>query len=423
MTDRLPLHRPAIGVLRTVAEMPLAATARVVLREPIVRVARRVASRCRRQGAGNRSRAAVAEVVHHLMAEEAVAVVVPPWVAAEVVAEVAEVEVAVVVAVVKENEMTNIKTAKRISMLIQLSRFASALRGLVLAMLLSIPLLGIAAEQQTFATPDEAVSALIAAFKADDDAALISIFGEQHKRLVVSPDRAENTASRAKALAALQAFHVLEESGPDRRTLLIGDEAWPVPIPLVREKGSWRFATELGENEIINRRIGANEREAIAVLRAYLDAQRLYAAKDRNGDDVLEYAQKLGSSPGKQDGLFWPADTAKGEEASPFGPLIAASAEYLKGHKTGDAFRGYHFRILTRQGKNAPGGAFNYVINGHMIAGFAMVAYPAEPGVSGVMTFIVSNNGNIYQKNLGKNAALIKEFNPDASWKKVDDPS
>ncbi|MFZ4535496.1 DUF2950 domain-containing protein [Propionivibrio sp.] len=319
--------------------------------------------------------------------------------------------------------MTNIKTAKRISMLIQLSRFASALRGLVLAMLLSIPLLGIAAEQQTFATPDEAVSALIAAFKADDDAALISIFGEQHKRLVVSPDRAENTASRAKALAALQAFHVLEESGPDRRTLLIGDEAWPVPIPLVREKGSWRFATELGENEIINRRIGANEREAIAVLRAYLDAQRLYAAKDRNGDDVLEYAQKLGSSPGKQDGLFWPADTAKGEEASPFGPLIAASAEYLKGHKTGDAFRGYHFRILTRQGKNAPGGAFNYVINGHMIAGFAMVAYPAEPGVSGVMTFIVSNNGNIYQKNLGKNAALIKEFNPDASWKKVDDPS
>ena len=339
------------------------------------------------------------------------------------VAVVAAAVVAVAAVVDKENEMTNIRTTHRISMLIQLSRLASALRGLALAILLSVPLLAVAAEQKTFATPDAAVSALIEAFKADDDDALIAIFGEPHKRLVVTPDKAANSASRAKALVELQTFHVLEEAGPDRRILLIGNEAWPVPIPLVREKGAWRFATELGEEEIINRRIGGNELEAIKVLRAYIEAQRQYASRDRNGDDVFEYAQKLGSTPGKQDGLYWPADPAKGEEASPFGPLIAASAAYLKGHKEGDAFHGYHFRILTRQGKNAPGGAYSYVINGRMIAGFAMVAYPAEYGESGVMTFIVSNNGKIYQKDLGKGAAPIKEFNPDASWKRVEDPS
>jgi hypothetical protein len=204
-------------------------------------------------------------------------------------------------------------------------------------------------------------------------------------------------------------------------TLLVGTEAWPFPIPLVRERGAWRFATEVGEDEIINRRIGANERSAITVLRAYLDAQRQYASRDRNADEVLEYAQKVASTPGQQDGLYWEANA--GDEASPFGPLIAASSEYLQGHTAGDAFRGYHFRILKRQGKNAPGGAFSYVINGRMIAGFAMVAYPAEYGVTGVMTFIVSNTGKIYEKNLGKSGAQIREFNPDASWKKVDGAS
>ena len=321
--------------------------------------------------------------------------------------------------------MTTIKIVTSLS--IQLARWASLVRSAALALLLSTTPFAIAAGQQTFATPEAAVSALIDAFKADDEAALISIFGEQHKRLVVSPDQAENAALRAKALARLQAWHVLEETGPDRRTLLIGDDAWPVPIPLVREQGAWRFATELGEDEIINRRIGANEREAIIVLRAYLDAQRQYASRDRNGDEVLEYAQKLGSTAGRHDGLYWPADEAKGEEASPFGPLIAASADYLKGHQAGDAFHGYHFRILTRQGKSAPGGAFSYVINGRMIAGFALIAYPAQYGESGVMSFIVSNNGKIYQKDLGaataKAAARIREFNPDASWKAIDDRS
>jgi hypothetical protein len=140
---------------------------------------------------------------------------------------------------------------------------------------------------------------------------------------------------------------------------------------------------------------------------------------------VLQYAQKLGSTPGKHDGLYWKADESKGEEASPFGPLVAESAAYLKGHKTGDAYRGYHFRILTRQGKSAPGGAYNYVINGRMIAGFAMVAYPDAYGESGVMTFIVNQSGKIYQKNLGpatsKLAVAMTEYNPDRSWKKVEE--
>ncbi|MET0683586.1 MAG: DUF2950 domain-containing protein [Casimicrobiaceae bacterium] len=292
-------------------------------------------------------------------------------------------------------------------------------------LLLAIPLSSFAAEQKTFATPEAAVDALMAALKADDDAAIVALFGDTHKDVVISPDRAANTATRAKLAAAMQTLRVLDERGPDQRVVLIGDQAWPVPIPLVREKGAWRFATEQGLDELINRRIGGNERNAIYVLRAYLDAQRQYASRDRDGDNVLQYAQKLGSTAGKQDGLYWPADAAKDGEQSPFGPLVAESAAYLKGHKEGDAYRGYHFKILTRQGKNAPGGAYNYVINGRMIAGFAMVAYPAQYGDSGIMTFIVSNNGRIYEKDLGRSSVsagnAMTTFDPGPGWKELQD--
>ena len=285
-------------------------------------------------------------------------------------------------------------------------RMSSFLRRWALLLLVAFPLATVAAEQKTFATPEEAVDALIAALKADDDATMVAIFGEQHKTLVVTPDRAANSATRAEVLARLQAFHNLEETAADRRTLFIGDEAWPVPIPLVRNGGRLRFATEQGADEIVNRRIGANERSAITVLQAYLDAQRQYVSRDRDGD-----------------GLYWDADATKGEEASPFGPLIAESAAYLKGHKAGDAYRGYHFRILTRQGKSAAGGAYSYVINGRMIAGFAMVAYPAVYGQSGVMSFIVSNNGKVFEKDLGKNSATVgaamTTFDPTAGWTEV----
>lgn len=297
------------------------------------------------------------------------------------------------------------------------------LRRLALLALCAMPVLAIAAEQQTFATPDQAVDALLAALKADDDAALVAIFGDKHKALVVTPDRTANSANRAKALAAMQTYHLLEEAGKDRRILLIGDQAWPMPIPLVRVGDRWRFATEQGEDELINRRIGANERSAIKVLSAYLDAQNDYATVDRDGDGVRQYAQRLASTPGKHDGLYWAADADKGEELSPFGPLVAESAAYLKGHQAGDPYRGYRFRILTRQGKNAAGGAYSYIINGRMIAGFAMVAYPAQYGESGVMSFIVSQAGKIYQKDLGKASADVgtkmTAFDPGPGWKEV----
>ncbi len=301
--------------------------------------------------------------------------------------------------------------------------FWSILRRLALALMLVAPVAATAAPQETFATPQAAVDALMAALKADSDASMIALFGEEHKDLVVQQDRAASSATRAKVLAAMQAYRVLAEPSPDRRVLLIGDQAWPSPIPLVRVGDRWRFATELGADELANRRIGGNERNAIYVLRAFVDAQRAFAAVDRDGDGVLQYAQKLASTPGKRDGLYWTADPAKGEEESPFGPLIAESSAYLKGHAAGDPYRGYHFRILTRQGANAPGGAYNYVINGRMIAGFAMVAFPAVWDESGVMTFIVNHNGKVYQKDLGKNSAAIgakmNSFDPGAGWKEV----
>ena len=304
-------------------------------------------------------------------------------------------------------------------------RLGSLVRRLALALIVAVPLTAIAAPQETFATPDAAVDALMTALQNDSDASLLAIFGDEHRDLIVSSDRAASSATRAKALAAMQTLRVLEEPSADRRVLVIGDQAWPFPIPIVRAGDRWRFATEDGAEELVNRRIGGNERNAIYVLHAYIDAQRAYAARDRDGDRVLQYAQKLASTPGKHDGLYWAADASKGEEESPFGPLIAESSAYLKGHVAGDPYRGYYFRILTRQGKHAAGGAYSYVINGRMIAGFAAVAYPAQYGNSGVMTFIVNQDGVVYQKDLGAQTAAharsITQFDPGPGWEAVAD--
>jgi hypothetical protein len=323
----------------------------------------------------------------------------------------------------RSNLMTPFPASQRKAFPMNTIRLCSFLFRLLLALSVAVPLAAAAAPQETFATPEAAVDALMAALKADSDPAMVAIFGEEHKDLIVQSDRAATSATRAKILQAMQALRVLKEPAPNRRVLVIGDQAWPVPIPIVRAGDRWRFATEEGREELINRRIGGNERNAMYVLRAYVDAQRAYAAADRDGDGVLQYAQKLASAPGKHDGLYWPADAAKVEEPSPFGPLIAESAAYLEGHKAGDPYRGYHFRILTRQGQHAPGGAYNYVINGRMIAGFAMVAYPAAYGESGVMTFIVSHNGKVYEKDLGKESAQVgakmATFDPGAGWREV----
>jgi hypothetical protein len=186
-----------------------------------------------------------------------------------------------------------------------------------LSLALSVPLGAAAMEPKSFATPDAAVNALLAALKADDDAALKVVFGDEHADLLISADKAANSATRAQAAAAMETYRLLEEHGNDRRVLLIGDQAWPLPIPLVQTAGRWHFATDEGVEELVNRRVGANERSAIDVLEAYVDAQKEYASRDRNGDDVLEYAQQLGSTPGKRDGLYWPADAEGGDNHRP----------------------------------------------------------------------------------------------------------
>jgi hypothetical protein len=326
----------------------------------------------------------------------------------------------------RNHAMRPFHTIQRESINVNILRFWSFLQRLIMPLALAVPLAALSAPQQTFETPEAAVDALMTALKVDTDAALVPIFGEEHMDLVINADPAVSKANRAKVVALMQTMRVLHEPTPVRRVLLIGSMAWPLPIPIVRvEGGRWRFATEEGEEEITNRRIGENEYNAIYVLRAYVGAQRVYADRDRDGDGVRQYAQKLGSSPAKQDGLYWPADAAKGEELSPFGPLIAESTFDVKRRSLGDGggYRGYHFKVLTRQGKSAPGGAYNYIINGRMIAGFAMVAYPVDYGNTGVMSFIVNHNGKIFEKNLGAGtvgvAAKMTSFDPGAGWKEV----
>ena len=206
--------------------------------------------------------------------------------------------------------------------------------------------------------------------------------------------------------------------------LEVGTNSWPFPVPIVKKDGRWFFDTEAGKEEIFRRRIGKNELATLEVMRAYVDAQREYASRDRNGDEVLEYAQRLASTPGAKDGLYWPPDLDG--EISPLGPLVAqAQGEgYRMAGKAQDAtrepFHGYFFKILTRQGKHAPGGKYDYVINGHMIGGFALVAWPAEYGESGIMTFIVNQQGRVYQRDLGpktdKLAAAMKAYDPASGW-------
>jgi hypothetical protein len=297
-------------------------------------------------------------------------------------------------------------------------RLRATARQLLLAATLLVPL-AVAAQQTTFPNPDAAVEALQRALQANDADALQRIFGDQYRDVVSSGDPAYDAARRAEAAAALTTRKRLQEMGPDRRILRFGAQDWPFAIPLVRADVGWRFATEQGVDELLNRRIGGNERNAIYVMRAIGDAQRQYAETDRMGDGVLQYARRLGSSPGRHDGLYWAADSARGDEASPLGPLVASASTELAGHKEGDAYGGYYFRLLTRQGASAPGGAYSYVINGRMIAGFAAVATPAQWGRTGVMTFMISHNGKLYQKNLGPKPSAVTSFDPGPGWTEV----
>jgi hypothetical protein len=280
-----------------------------------------------------------------------------------------------------------------------------------------------AAEAAMFATPEAALSAFADALNGRDDQGLLALLGPEHRHELLGGDPAAVRQGLVLLRAAAAQDLRLVAEGPDRMTVILGRQAWPMPIPLVRDERGWRFDTAAGLEEIVDRRIGRNELAAIELARVYGDAQEAYASEDRDGDEVLEYAQALASTPGQRDGLFWQPGN-DGEE-SPLAAFAARAAEYLGYREEGEPYRGYHFRILTKQGPNPPGGAYDYVINGNMIAGFALVAWPADHGNSGVMTFVLSHQGKLYEKDLGPDTASLAEaitrYDPDASWTAVDE--
>lgn len=277
---------------------------------------------------------------------------------------------------------------------------------------------------RSFPTPDAAVTALADAARQYDWPELRALFGLATDALVAT-DRVQATNELGDFAAAFAAHHRLIAETPNRQVLEVGANAWPFPVPLVQREHQWLFDIEAGKEELLNRRIGRNELAVLETMRAYVDAQREYASRDRDADEVLEYAQRLSSSPGTKDGLFWPANLDG--ELSPFGPFVAqAQAEGYAMDAGGQAqarepFHGYYFKILTRQGKHAPGGAYHYVTNGNMIGGFALVAWPADYRESGVMTFIVNQQGRVYQQDLGpdtaKKASRMKAYDPAPGWK------
>ena len=302
---------------------------------------------------------------------------------------------------------------------------SSAKRTFVLALLpsLAVPV-GAADTGKTFATAEEAVSALVSATTTKDRDALHALFGPAGADLE-NPDRVQSTNELNTFTAAFNQTNRLARLSDSQYVLEVGTDLWPFPVPIVKKDGRWFFDTEVGKDELLGRRIGQNELVTLEAMRAYVDAQREYASQDRDGDKVLEYAQRMSSSPGKMDGLYWP--TELNGEVSPLGPLVgeAQGEGYFRTPAATDAgpqpFHGYLFKILTRQGAHAPGGKHDYIINGNMIGGYALVGWPAEYGVSGVMTFIVNQQGRIYQKDLGdKTAKIVKKmraYDPDPSWK------
>lgn len=273
------------------------------------------------------------------------------------------------------------------------------------------------ASQRTFATPQEAAHALVAAAEANDNAALLKILGPEGKDIVSSGDANEDKSGRAQfARLAAEKLEIRQDEA-DRNTILAGSQAWPFPVPLVRKDGMWRFDSAAGRVEVLARRIGRHELDAMEVCRGYVEAQMDYATHHYDGHGAMQYAQKIVSSPGKKDGLYWEGER---ESLVPKSFAGAAAAMFAEGKKP-VPYHGYYFHILKAQGPDADGGAADYVVNGEMIGGFALVAFPAEYGVSGILTFIVNQRGIVYSKDLGPNtmtlARQMTRFNPDKTWK------
>jgi hypothetical protein len=277
-------------------------------------------------------------------------------------------------------------------------------------------------KQQRFSSPDEAVDSLVVAVRANDVKGMLAVLGQEGKELVSSGDEVADRAGREGFLKSFEEMHRVERKSAETSLLHTGKDDWILPIPIVKKNGKWLFDTGRGKQEILDRRIGRNELHVIDTMQAYVDAQHEYATKDCSDCGRVVFAQRLISTPGKRDGLYWEAK--EGEKESPFGPLVAQAAR--EGYANADLspFHGYYFRILKGQGRHAEGGAYDYVVNGKMLLGFALISYPAEYGNSGIMTFIVNQKGDIYQKNLGKKTTqrveAIKAFDPGKGWKKVE---
>jgi hypothetical protein len=279
-------------------------------------------------------------------------------------------------------------------------------------------------KQMSFVSPDDAATAFAKSLRENNEGKLMKILGPDAKELVSSGDEVRDRLGREKFVEAYDQQHRIDTES-DKKILVVGKNDWPFPIPIVQEDGKWMFDTANGKEEILNRRIGKNELDTIQTMLAIVDAEREYAMKDHDGDGIRKYAQKFKSDPGKENGLYW--DTKEGEQPSPLGPLAAKARQegYFekKSSEKPSPYHGYFYRILTAQGTHADGDAFDYIVNGKMIGGFAVVAYPAEYGNSGVMTFMVNHDGVVYQKDLGddteQKAKAMEQFDPDETWTKV----
>jgi hypothetical protein len=270
--------------------------------------------------------------------------------------------------------------------------------------------------QKPFPTPDAAMNAFGEAVATNDEDAMKVLFGSDFRKLV--PPVGDEI--RYRFMQAWSKSHTIERQSAAKALITVGGDGWTFPVPVVKTASGWRFDTRAGAEEMRLRRIGRNERSVMQVMLAIYDAEKEYASEDRNGDGVREYATKFESTPGERDGLYWPTST--GEPESPVGPVLAAAR--AGGGDRSSGYYGYRYKLLTGQGENAPGGAFDYFAGGRMIGGFAVIAWPAKYGDTGVMTFMVNHDGLLYEKDLGPDTAAhagkIKRFDPDASWRKVD---
>jgi hypothetical protein len=301
-------------------------------------------------------------------------------------------------------------------------QLTAVVRPLAVGLLLTtaLPTFAHAIDPKVFETPEAAATAMVTALEKGNDESIIELLGDSHNDELFTDDEAAEHENRKKAHMAAREAMSLREDDADTRTILIGKQAWPVPFPIIRGDKGWSFDIEAGLYELLARRIGANELATIASLRSLVDAQEDYKALDRDGDEVLEYAQRIVSSSGKKDGLYWDVAGGSTDPASPLIPFITQQGGYLEGREQGDPLRGYNFRIMTRQGESVPGGRYDYIINGNMIGGFAVLATPDDYGVTGIMTFMVNQLGKVYERDLGDDtelkAAAIQEYDVDENW-------